>query len=137
MTLSVNYVPLAHAAQTWPLVEGHILEAIPYGDGDHTIDQVKALVCMGTWLLIVAVDKDNKVHGAATVSFVNSSNHRIAYITYFGGKLITGDATFKQMCEILKANGATKIQGMSRPSAARLWKRYGFNERTTLVEYKL
>ena len=137
MTLTVSYVPLNHAAQTWPLAEKHILEAIPYGDGDHTIDQVKTLVCMGTWLLLVAVDEFNKIHGAATVSFVNNPNHRIAFITYFGGKLITGDKTFKQMCEILKANGATKIQGMSRPSAARLWKRYGFKERTTLVEHEL
>jgi len=38
---------------------------------------------------------------------------------------------------LLKQLGATKIQGMARPAIARLWKRYGFEQRTTLVEVKL
>jgi hypothetical protein len=41
------------------------------------------------------------------------------------------------MSNILRHAGATKIQGMARPAIARLWKRYGFEERTTLVEVKL
>ena len=41
------------------------------------------------------------------------------------------------MSEILKERGATKIQGMARPSVARLWKQFGFTERTTMVEVKL
>lgn len=137
MTLSVNYVPLAHAAQTWPLVEEYILEAMKHGFGDYTIDQARLYVCTGQWLLLVAIDEENKVHGAATVSFINYPNQRVAFVTFIGGKLITGKSTFKQMCDVLKANGATRIQGMSRPSVVRLWKRYGFYERTTLVEHKL
>ena len=137
MTLSIHPVALPQAAQTWPLAESYILEAIPYGGGDYTIDQVRLLVNTGQWLLLVAVDENNQVQGAATVNFMNYPNDRIAFITFIGGKLISNQETFTQMCAILKANGATKVQGMARPAIARLWSRYGFEERTTLVEVKL
>jgi hypothetical protein len=137
MTLKVQYVPVEHAAQTWPQIEGYVKSAMEYGHGDYTLDQIKLLVCMGQWLLLVATDDEGKVHGAATSSFINYPNDRVAFITFIGGKLISNQETFRQMSEILKARGATKVQGMARPAIARLWKRYGFEERTTLVEVKL
>jgi hypothetical protein len=87
--------------------------------------------------LLVATDDSNQVHGAATVSFANYPKNRVAFITLIGGKLISNKDTFEQMSNILRHAGATKIQGMARPAIARLWKRYGFEERTTLVEVKL
>ena len=41
------------------------------------------------------------------------------------------------MCMVLKANGATKIQGIAKEAVARLWKRFGFEEKAILVEVKL
>ena len=137
MTLTVRYVAVEHAAQTWPMVEHHIASALPYSHGDYSIDQIKLLVNMGQWLLMVAVDEQGVIHGAATSSFLNLPNDRVAFITSIGGKLISNKDTFNQMCGILKSRGATKVQGMARPSIARLWKRYGFNEISTLVEVKI
>lgn len=137
MTLTVKYVQKEHAAQMWPLVETYIESAMEHGYGDYTLDQVKLLVCMGQWLLMVAMDEDKNIHGAATASFMNYPNDRVGFITFMGGKLITSQETFKQMCDILKQRGATKVQGMARPAIARLWKRYGFNERSTLVEVRI
>lgn len=137
MAISVHYVNQIHAAQTWPLAERHIKEAIEYGGNDYTLDQVKLFVNTGSWMLLVAVDEKNAIHGAATISFINSPNYRTAFITYIGGKLISNKETFKQMSDILKANGATRLQGMTRPALVRLLKRYGFYERTTLVEAML
>lgn len=137
MALSIHYVHQSHAAQTWPMAERHIKEAIEYGGGDYTLDQVKLLVNMGSWMLLVAVDENKEIQGAATVNFADYPNDRIAFITFIGGKLISNQDTFKEMCGILKVNGATKIQGYARPAIARLWSRYGFKERTTLVEVKI
>lgn len=137
MTLNAQYVPLQFVAQTWDRAEPFIKAALEHGHGDYTIDQVKAFAHMGQWLLIVASDETGEVHGAATASFINYPNARVGFITFIGGKLISNKETFKQLCEILKSNGATKIQGMARPSIARLWSRYGFQERSTLVEFKL
>lgn len=137
MTLTVKYVPTQYAAQTWQYVQEHIEPAIEHGHGDYTIDQVRLMVNSGQWLLLIAVDEAKKIHGAATVSFVNYPNDRVAFITFIGGKLVSNDDTFEQMCGILKGNGATKIQGTVRPVVARLFKRYGFNERGILVETRI
>lgn len=137
MTLKVQHVPLKFVAQTWPLVEEHIESARKYGQGDYTIDQVKLLVSMGQWILMVVVDEDGKIVGAATSSFINYPNSRVAFITFIGGKLIATQETFNQMCNILKANGATNIQGAVRPAIARLWSKFGFQHKTSIVEVKL
>jgi len=137
MKLQVQYVETEFAAQSWPLVEEHVKSALQYGRGDYTLDQIRLFVCMGQWLLLVAVDESGKVHGAATVSFINYPNSRVAFITFIGGRLISSQDTYGQMRMILKSRGATKIQGMARPSIARLWKRYGFDDVAALVENKI
>jgi hypothetical protein len=121
----------------WPQIEKYVLSAMEYSHGDYTIDQIRLLINTGQWLLMVAIDEQGEIHGAAASSFLNYPNSRVAFITFIGGKLISNQETFRQMSDILKQHGATKIQGMARPSIARLWKRYGFQERTTLVEVKI
>lgn len=137
MSLKAQFVPVNYVAQTWPHCEEYVAEAMPHGNGDYTLEQIKLFVHTGQWSLIVIVDDSNAIHGALTVSYMNYPNDRIAFVTFIGGKHITNDDTFKQVCDILRANGATKTQCMARPSAARLWKRCGYEERTTLLEMKL
>jgi hypothetical protein len=86
---------------------------------------------------LVAVDEENKIHGAATVSFSNYPMNRVAFITLIGGKLIANQDTFEQFKTVLKQRGATKVQGYGRESIVRLWRRLGFEPRTTLVEVQL
>jgi hypothetical protein len=133
----VKPVDVAYCAQVWPSVEKHIAEANKYGGDDYTLDQVRAYVCSGQWLLLVAVDEQGAIHGAATVSFMNMPNARIAFITFIGGRLISNKDTYAQMVGIFKRLGATKIQGAARESIARLWSRYGFEERYRIVEAKI
>jgi hypothetical protein len=137
MTLKVQYVDTKYVAQTWPMVEKHIESAMKYGQGDYTLDQVKLLVSIGQWLLMVVIDEQGVIHGAITASFINYPNDRVGFITFIGGKLIATQETFNQMKNILKANGATTIQGAVRPSVARLWSRFGFKHKTSLVEVKI
>ena len=136
MSLYARFVPTNFVAQTWPQCEKYVEEAVQYGN-DYTLEQIKLFVHTGQWSLIVIVDDDNAIHGALTVSYLNYPNDRIAFVTFIGGKHITNDDTFKQVCDILRANGATKTQCMARPSAARLWQRCGYEERSTLLEMKL
>jgi hypothetical protein len=133
----VKSVDVAYCAQIWPSIEKYIAEANKYGGDDYTLDQVKAYVCSGQWLLLVAVDEQGAIHGAATVSFLNMPNARIAFITFIGGRLISNKDTYAQMVSIFKQLGATKIQGAARESIARLWSRYGFEERYRIVEAKI
>jgi len=133
----VKHVNVNYCAQVWPDVEKHIAEAQKYGGDDYTLEQVKSYVCTGQWLLLVAVDEQGAIHGAATVTFLNMPNDRIAFITFIGGRLISNKDTYAQMASIFKQLGATKIQGAARESIARLWSRYGFEERYRIVEAKI
>ena len=136
MTLSIRPVETHFVQQVWPLVEGYLQSALEK-DGtctDYNIHHVQMFLTTGQWLLLVAADEDNIVHGAATVSFINYPLSRVAFITAIGGKLISNDETFEQLKALLKQRGATKIQGFGREAIVRLWKRYNFEPRNTLVE---
>jgi hypothetical protein len=137
MTLSIQPVGTAYFHQTWPLVEGFLAEALKWGEDDYTAEQAKGYLARGDWLLVVAVDEENKIHGAAAVNFFNMPNDRIAFVIAIGGKLISNQDTYKQFSALLKSYGATKIQGAAREAIARLWTRYGFKERYRIVEAKL
>jgi len=138
MTLSVRVIPSNGVSQNWHLVEAFIKSAEEkFGGAEYTTEQIKVYLVQGQWMLLVAVDESNEIHGAATISFINYPNDRVAFVTSIGGKLVTSQDTFKQMSEILKVNGATKIQGVAKEAIARLWKRFGFEEKAILVETKL
>jgi len=142
VTASVHYVETEHVAQLWPQVASFLEEALtsspefPDWYSNYNIHHLQMFLTNGAWLLIVAVE-DGEIRGACTVSFVNYPLHRVAFITAIGGKLIAGQATFEQLKHILKQRGATKIQGYGRESIVRLWQRYGFEPRLTLVEAEL
>lgn len=137
MSLLIRHVPVQYVNQAWPLVENYLESAVQYGGDDYTLEQVKVFVATGQWLLVVAADEQGAVKGAATISFSNYPNDRVAFVTFIGGRLISNQETFKQFSELLKANGATKIQGAARESIARLWSRYGFKERYIVVEARI
>jgi len=141
--MRITTVEPNHIHQSWPLVEPFIKSAMAegalYGEEyrDYNLSHIKQFVTSGQWLLIVAVDDDNNVHGAATVSFLNTPNHRNAIVTSTGGRLITNKDTFEQLKQLVTAFGATKLQAFGRPSMVRYLKRFNFEPRNTLMEIKL
>jgi hypothetical protein len=137
MSLTVKHIPVQFIAQTWPLVEKYIVDAQQYGGDDYTVEQVKVYLSSGQWVLIVAVDELGVIHGAATSTFINYPNDRVAFITFIGGSLVSSKEVVTQLGNLLKGFGATKIQGAARESIARLWRRFGFEERYRVVELKV
>ena len=137
MNLTIQPVFTTAFHQAWPLVEGFLAEALKWGEDDYTAEQAKVMLANGQWTLIVAVDEENTIHGAAAINFINMPNDRVAFVVAIGGKLISSQDTYTQFTALLKAHGATKIQGAARESIARLWTRYGFKERYRIVEAKI
>lgn len=133
----VQHVPVEFVAQTWPLVESYIASAEKFSGGDYNVDQIKVYLAKNLWTLLVAVDENNQIHGAATVTFTNYPNDRVAFITTMGGNLITSDDMMDKLKAVLKGFGATKIQGAVRPAMARFTKKFGFVERYAIVEAKI
>ena len=134
--MNIERVDVAHVHHVWPMVEGFLSSALEYSQGDYTLEQVKSLVAMGNWTLVVAVD-DNGVQGAATVDFFNRPNNRVAFITAIGGRLVSSENSVEQLKELLGSFGATCIEGAARESIARLWSRYGFEEKYRIVGVKI
>ena len=132
--MKIRSVAQQFIAQTWPMVEGFIAKAMKFSGGDYNLDQIRIYLSQGTWLLLVAVDDENKVHGAMTVSFMNYPNDRVAYVTSMGGKGICTADALDQMKSIVSAMGATKVQAGGRPAIVRMLGRLGFNQRYTVVE---
>ena len=141
--IKVQPVDISYVNQTWPLVETYIATALekgyPYPQEGllYNLEHVKGYVASGQWLLIVATDELNNIKGAATIEFANYPNHRVAFVTAIGGKLIVCKDTMHQFKSLLKQRGATMIQAYGRESIVRLWKRYNFEPRTTMVEMLL
>jgi hypothetical protein len=135
--MKVQHVPVEYIAQTWPLVEKHISSAEKFGGDDYTADQIKVYLAKNLWTLLVAVDDDNQVQGAATVAFQNYPNDRVAFVTTMGGTLMVNEEVLGSLKQVLKGFGATKIQGAMRPSMVRLSQKVGFVERYTVVELKI
>jgi len=136
--MNVQHVPVQFVNQTWPEVAEFLYAAICQQEGelDYTLDQVRTLVVTGQWMLIIATD-GTRIKGAATISFTNRPHHRVAFITYIGGRLVVSKESFAQMCHVLKSFGATSIEGAVNDAVARLWRRFGFTEKYKIVSVTL
>ena len=134
--MKIQHVNIDYVNQVWPKVEDYIRWALDY-QTDYTVEHVKTFIVTGAWTLVVAVDEAGEIKGASAIQFFNRPNDRVAFVVSMGGKLITNKETFQQFSDLLKAFGATAIEGAARESIARLWKRYGFEEKYRIVGAKL
>jgi hypothetical protein len=143
MNLKVQPVDVNYVSQLWSMVEKYLVDALVEGgekegiDVCYNIHHVQSFLTSGNWLLLVAVDEKNEIHGAATVSFINYPLHRVAFITLAGGQFIVNGSVLKQLWAILRQRGATKVQAYGRDSMTRLLRRNGFEPQTTLLELTL
>ena len=134
--MNIQHVQVEHVHQTWPLVEDFIKWGLVHSQGDYTIEQVKASLASGQWMLVVAVD-GTEVYGAMTISFFNRPNDRVAFITTVGGKNIINDDTFAQLKNLVAAFGATYIEAAGRESVMRMLEHQGFKEKYRIAGVKL
>lgn len=135
--MTVKEVPLKYVNLTWPLVDKYLRAALRHAEGEITLDEVKAYLIQGIWSLYVAVDETEEIYGAAVINYYNRTDNRIAFVTLIGGKLITTPELFSQLSDILRANGATCIEGAVRDSLVRLWSRIGARKKANLIQFKL
>jgi hypothetical protein len=132
--MKIQHIDIKYVNMIWADIEPFIRSSSEAtGLFEYTIDQYKLRLIDGTWTALVAVDEDNKIHGAAVVTFFNRPDSRVGFIVAIGGKLITNKDTFEQLKNFMLLNGATKIEGNARESVARLWVRYGFKEKCRVV----
>jgi hypothetical protein len=131
--MKVQTVGVEYIAQIWSGVAPYIERALQYTN-DYNLDQVKVFVTTGSWVLLVAVDDLQQIHGVATIAFHNGVNDRTAIITTLGGKHVVNQNIFDQVCRIIRGMGATRVQVYTRDSAMRLYEKVGLEKKATLME---
>lgn len=142
MPTSVQPVPLEYVAQTWPHVKEMLRAGLEVEDDApewsqcYTLDHVQGFVTTGQWLLVVVI-RGGEIVGAITVSFANYPVHRVAFVTLIGGRGLAHPGLKEQFFKLLRDRGATKVQGIGRPSIVRLWQRLGFEPRATIFEAQI
>lgn len=134
--IQVRVVATEYVPQVWGSVSTWLANALEFAKGDYELEHVRVYLTTGQWVLIV-VEEDSAIIGAVAVQFFNRPTSRVAFIVAIGGKLVSNPDTFSQLKEICKIYGATHIEGAARESIARLWTRYGFEEKYRIVEVKL
>jgi hypothetical protein len=134
--LKVQNVEVKFIPQIWHIVEPFIASGLKYTD-DWTIDQIKVYLSSGAWILLVAVDDLQQIHGVCTIAFENGANDRTAIITTLGGKFVVLQEIFDQVCTTVRRLGATRIQAYTRDTAIRLYEKVGLKKKATLMEVRL
>ena len=61
----------------------------------------------------------------------------VGFVVAIGGKLVSNKDTWAQFEHILRANGATYLEGAGRDSIVRLWSRYGMEKKYTIIGKEL
>lgn len=135
--MKIQVVPANAVHNVWKDVAPFIASALEHAHGDYTVEQCRVYVSKTEWALLVAVDEDNKICGAALVDFFNRPNDRVAFVVAIGGRMISSDDTVAQLKQFCLAGGATVLEGAARESIARLWSRYGFEEKYRIVGVRL
>ena len=125
-------VPLEYTNQVWTQVEGYLERAFDYAEGDYTVQDARVYVTSGLWHLVIAEAEDG-IKGAALVMYFNRPRDRIAFVLAMGGRLITSSDTFNQFKGILRANGATCIEGAARDDILRLWAKFGVVKKYNII----
>ena len=134
--MHVRAVPVAYVPMMWPSVEKWLASALEHAKGDYEVEHVRVYLTAGEWMLVVAEDETG-VRGAAAIQFFNRPTSRVAFIVAIGGRLVSNTDTFDQLKAVCKNQGATHVEGAARESIARLWSRYGFEEKYRIVGVKI
>lgn len=139
MNLKVVPIGANYAHQAWPHVKQFVEAAVAEGQGaaDYGTEHVLQYLASGQWLLFVAVDEEQHIHGSCTVSFINYPLNRVAFVTTYGGKFLSNDVVMSQFKALLKAHGATKVEAYCRESMVRLLGKFDFQPKSTIVEAPL
>jgi hypothetical protein len=133
----VQIVPPMHVNAVWGQVEKYLTAGLKRSGHEYNSDHLKAFVITGNQFLLVAVDENNVIHGAATVEMNIFPNETVAFITSTGGKMLANKEVLGQVEDWARQNGATSLRGACFESIARLWKAHGYERKYIIVEKKL
>ena len=133
----VRQIASRDLAPVWPTVGPMLNQALIQAKcDDYGILDVYRYIEQQEWDLFVA-ERDGQIVGAATVAFQAYPQNITAFITAVSGRFVGNRETSEVFFDLLRARGATRVQGAARPSIVRLWRRIGLEQKYAIVEGSL
>lgn len=136
MNLELRQIGPKCMPRVFPQVKDFIAEGLKDA-GDCTAEDSKEYLMRGGWQLFAAFDAENIIKGAYVTTLNESPTGKIGVIISAAGRGLASQEVFGQLCERFKELGAVKVQALAQESAARLYKRVGFENKAILVEKML
>ena len=107
----------------WPAVSALVSQAIPYGRGEYTLEDVHEGLRNGSMLAVAKV-VDGHVEFVVTCVVAVFPRKRVLYVQYGAGR---GGADLKEkLIEVARVLKCDWIETCCRESVARLYRRSGF-----------
>jgi len=136
MSLEVRQIGLKCMPRVFTQVKDLIAEGLKDTD-DCTADDAKGYLERGDWQLFAVFNAENEIKGVYVTTLNHAPAGKIAVIISAAGSGLASSEVFGQLCESFKAFGAVRVRALAKESAARLYKRVGFEDKAILVEKKL
>lgn len=108
----------------WPAVSALVSQAIPYGRGEYTLEDIHEGLRSGNMLAVAKV-VDSQVEFVVTCVVAVFPRKRVLYVQYGAGR---GGADLKEkLIEVARVLKCDWIETRCRESVARLYRRSGFD----------
>lgn len=98
-----------------------------------TTEQTIEKILSGEFTLLMGINEGGFA-GIYVLSFSEEANGSICMIVCAAGRGMASQEAFDSVCEFAKQNGAGRIMALAKKSAARLYERVGFKEKTSIME---
>jgi len=118
--IKANELPLV-----WDVVAPLLQKAIDLDPKATSIEHVNYIIRIGTMNLLVWDEEDKGITGAATVSFTDYPNERIAQVHLMGGSGVVRTHVFEHAQNWMRANGATKAQCWCQDNLVPMYEKMG------------
>ena len=116
--------PEQASSTLWPAVSVLVAQAIPYGRGEYTLEDIHEGLRRGEMLAVAKV-VDRQVEFVLTCVVAVFPRKRVLYVQYGAGR---GGADLKEkLIEVARALRGDWIETRCRDSVARLYRRAGFD----------
>lgn len=110
----------------WPQIGALIASAIPYGRGEHTLEDIRDGIKRGQMFAVGVVNASGEVEFVVTCVIAVFPQKQVLYVQYGAGR--GGVRAKDSLIAAAKTLGCDWIETRCRESVARLYRRAGFDE---------
>jgi hypothetical protein len=123
--------------QVWDVVAPLLQKAIDIDPNATTAQHVNYTIRTGAVNLLVWDEPDEGITGAATVSFTDYPNERIAHVHLMGGKGIVKKHVFDEAQNWMRLQGATKAQCWCQDNLVPMYEKMGLKNTHKVMRIEL